>query len=154
MSQVDVVLLSVQSPHVERILAGTKTVELRRRPMNLRPGTVVLLYAAGVRRALVGSFVSGGSVDSGTPASLWRRHCDASGLSRAEYDRYFIGATVGYAVRATAVRSLREPIPLQELRRRWPRFSTPQTHRRVESHELGCILNGERSLLIPPSSEA
>lgn len=148
MSTPDVILLSVQSPHVERILDGTKTVELRRRPLKLRPGTVILLYASRVRRELVGSFVSG-PIDTGPPPSLWRRHRSSTGLTRAEFDQYFAGAEIGYAVPTVAVRSLSVPIPLSELRRRWPRFSAPQTHRWVDPAELGCILNGERSLLLP-----
>ena len=147
MTEADIFLLSVQSPHVERILAGTKKVEFRRRPLKLPPGSIVLLYAAGARRELVGSFVSG-RVDCGRPAVLWGRHRAAAGLTREEYHRYFSGADVGYAVPAATVRSLPVPIPLHELRRRWPRFSTPQTHRRVSVEELDCILNGERSLLL------
>lgn len=147
MTAPEVVLLSVQSPHVERILDGTKTVELRRRPLNLVPGTVVLLYAARARRELVGASVSG-EVDRGTPDELWRRHRSASGLTRGEYDRYFEGASVGYALSLAGVRDLPAPIPLDELRRRWPRFTAPQTHRRVTTDELGCLLNGERALLL------
>lgn len=151
MTAPDVVLLSVQSPHIERLLAGTKTVEFRRRPLNLRPGTVVLLYASGTRRELAGSFVAG-PVRSGTPTSLWRQHGAESGLTRAEYDDYFAGTEIGYAVPALEVRPLSEPIPLGELRQRWPRFTTPQTHRRVAPAELDCILNGERALLLGPRS--
>lgn len=147
MSERAVVLMSVKSPHVERLLDGSKTVELRRRPVRLSPGSVVLLYAAGTRRELVGSFEIGG-VDRGSPASLWRRHRHAAGITKREFDRYFDEAEVAYAVVAVAPRVLKQPIPLAELRRRWPGFSTPQTHRRVAQPELKQLLNGERSVLL------
>jgi predicted transcriptional regulator len=115
--------------------------------MNVQVGTVVLLYAAGTRRELAGSFVAG-KVEAGAPASLWRRHGSASGLTPCEFDQYFADATIGYAIPALSVRPLPQPIPLHDLRQRWTRFSTPRTHRRVEDNELNCILNGERSLLL------
>jgi len=153
MTTPDVVLLSVRSPHVERLLDGSKTIELRRRPLRLAPGTVVLLYAAGERKALVGSVVAC-EVDEGTPHALWRRHRLKAGLSYAEFKTYFAGATVGYALSVQGARALEQPIPLAELRNRWAHFLTPQTHRRIESAELHSVLNGERSQLLPSRADA
>ena len=147
MSEPDVVLLSVRSPHVEHLLDGSKTIELRRRPLRLAPGTVVLLYAAGERKALVGSVVAG-EVDEGTPHALWRRHRSKAGVSYAEFKAYFAGVTVGYALSVQSARALERPIPLAELRSRWSPFLAPQTHRRIESVELRSVLNGERSQLL------
>lgn len=140
--------MSIRSPHIERILDGTKTVELRRRALRLEPGTIVLLYAAAARRELVGAF-DVGDVDSASPERVWRRHRTSTGLTKAEFSRYFDEAPIAYAVTATCVRALAEPIPLDELRRRWPAFTAPQTHRRVPTDELAHLLNGERQILIP-----
>lgn len=143
----EVVLLSVRSPHVERLLDGSKTIELRRRPLRLAPGTVVLLYAAGEKKALVGSVVAR-EVDVGTPHALWRRHRSNAGISYAEFTAYFSGATVGYALSVQSARALERPIPLAELRTRWAAFLAPQTHRKIGDVELRSVLNGERSQLL------
>ena len=150
MKRAEVVLLSVRSPHVERILDGIKTVEIRRRPVRVKPGTRVLLYAAATRKELVGSFRVG-VVVSATPLALWKRHQGEIGLSANDFYEYLRGASVGHAIPIADVRSLEEPIPLGELRRRWTRFSAPQTHRFVHPKELGSILNGERDVLLPNS---
>ena len=147
MTRASVVLLSVRSPHVERLLEGTKTVELRRRLSVVSSGTTVLLYASGKRRALVGSFVAG-AVERDTPRRIWKRHGAASALNRAEFDRYFLAAEHATAVEATAVVELAKPIDLDELRQRWPGFLVPQSSRRLGSDELAGILNGERSELL------
>lgn len=147
MSKLDVVLISVRSPHVEHILDGSKTVELRRRAVRIRPGSVVLLYAAGVRKELVGAFTSG-PVTCDSPAMLWRRYQEMAGLSRKDFDSYFEGVAAGYVLPVRNLRPLRVPIPLAELRRRWPQFTAPQTHRTVNRLELGRVLNGEHSELM------
>ena len=140
------ILLSVRSPHVERLLEGSKTVELRRRPINVERGTLVLLYAAGERKEVVGS-VTVEAVELAEPAQLWRRYALRVGVTRTEFDAYYSGAPIGCALIASNPRTLPEPIELAELRRRWDGFATPQTYRRVDATEFVCILNGERRLL-------
>jgi len=143
----DVALLSVRSPHVERILDGSKTVELRRRAIRITAGTIVLLYAAGARKELVGSFVAG-DVTSGVPSRMWRQYGAAAGLTKREYDSYFAGAPIAYVLPVGAVSVLESPIPLDDLRQRWREFSAPQTHRWIRATELRHLLNGERRHLI------
>lgn len=142
-----VVLLSVRSPHLERILDGSKTVEFRRRPWNVPAGSVVLLYGSRDRRAIVGSFI----VDETKTASveyLWRTHGDRSGLTKREYLCYFEGAPSATAISVSEVRVLPQPLTLAELRRRRPEFHIPQSYRFMEEAELGVVLNGERKHLM------
>jgi predicted transcriptional regulator len=51
-------LLSLRPRFADAILAGAKTVELRRRPINARPGTAILLYASRPMMAIVGTAAS------------------------------------------------------------------------------------------------
>jgi predicted transcriptional regulator len=143
-----VALLSVRSPHIERILDGSKTVEVRRRPMRVAPGTRVLLYAAGQRRELVGSFKTG-PLETGSPDDIWQRFRERLGLSESDFFEYFLGATSSFAIPAIDVRVLDKPVSLSDLRQRWPAFSTPRTHRYVQATELHSLLNGERAHLLP-----
>jgi predicted transcriptional regulator len=91
------VLLSVKPPHVERLMAGTKTVELRRRRWRVPPGTVALVYASGTTRALVGSVVVG-ATEAGSPEDIWHSHGLASEITREEFDSYFAGAQEAIAI--------------------------------------------------------
>lgn len=139
--------MSVRSPHLERILSGTKTVEFRRRAWSVPAGSTVLLYGSRDRRAIVGSFV----VEETKTASvdyLWRTHGGRSGLTRSEYLAYFDGAASATAISVSDVRSLPFPLTLDELRRRHPQFHIPQSYRFMTEAELGIVLNGERSYLI------
>lgn len=142
-----VVLLSVRSPHLERILDGSKTVEFRRRPWSVADGSVVLLYGSRNRRAIVGSFIVDGT-ETGPVNRLWRSHGNQSGLTRAEFMAYFDGAMSATAISVAGVRVLSQPLTLAELRRRHPNFHVPQSYRFVADAELAHVLNGERSQLI------
>lgn len=143
-----VVILSVRSPHVDRLLDGTKTIELRRTSWRVAVGTVALLYASGPgRRQLVGSATVDGTFVAPVDA-VWREFAGHAAVTRGEFDRYFAGVANGVAIRVRDVRRLPEPIPLAELRRRHPRFRPPQSFRYVDHRELSRLLNGERPQLL------
>ena len=63
-----------------------------------------------------------------SPGSLWNQVSDAAGVSRAEYDAYFCDATRATAIWLTNVAEFDRPIPLDELRERWPWFRPPQIY--------------------------
>ena len=84
------VLLSVRPRFADALLDGTKTVEMRRRPMRLHAGTLCLLYSSSPTRALTGALSVAG-VDHGTPDELWRRHGPRTAVTRDEYDDYLDG---------------------------------------------------------------
>jgi predicted transcriptional regulator len=142
-----VVLLSVRSPHVERLLSGAKTVEFRRRPWRVPDGTTVLVYESRDRRAIVGSLVVE-STAVGSRSAMWTSYGARSGLTRREYREYFAGASVAVAISVGRVRQLPEPLTLGELRRRSPTFHVPQSYRFIGADELGVVLNGERRSLL------
>lgn len=146
-----VVLLSVRSPHLERILDGSKTVEFRRRRWTVPAGSAVLLYGSREQRAIVGSFVVEGT-ETGPVDRLWRSHGDRSGLTRREFVEYFRGASSATAISITGVRLLPTQLTLAELRSRRPDFHIPQSYRFMDAAELGIVLNGERQHLIDPTS--
>lgn len=148
-----VVLLSVRSPHLERILDGTKTVEFRRRPWTVPTGSVVLLYGSREQRAIVGSFIVDGT-ETGAVDRLWRSHGNRSGLTRREFVSYFDGAPSATAISITSVRVLPERLTLDELRRRRPEFHIPQSYRFMDEAELGVVLNGERKHLMVRTAAA
>lgn len=106
-----VVLLSVRSPHVERLLDGSKTVEFRRRTWNVPDGSTAILYASRNRRAIVGALTVT-STEVGSRTALWNSHGKRSGLTRNEYREYFSGASVAVAISVGAVRALDQPLAL------------------------------------------
>lgn len=111
----------------------------------------MLLYGSRDRRAIVGSFIVEGT-KTGSVEYLWRTHGDRSGLTKGEYLRYFDGAASATAIWVSEVRSLPNPLTLDELRRRHPEFHIPQTYRFMDEAELSVVLNGERKHLMGPAA--
>ena len=58
MSIGDQILISLEARHAENIMLGRKLVEFRRRPMNVKPGATIWIYA----KLPVGSIVGYASV--------------------------------------------------------------------------------------------
>jgi predicted transcriptional regulator len=70
---------------------------------------------------------------SDAPGDLWNRVKDEAGISRKEYDDYFRGASAAIGIRLEGVHPLVQPIPLCELRERWPWLRPPQSYRYVDA---------------------
>ena len=140
------VLLSVRPRFADALLNGTKTVEMRRRPMRLHAGALCLLYASSPIRALTGA-LSVASVDHGTPDDLWRRHGPRTALTRDEYDDYLHGRSTACALLVAAVVTFDTPVALAELRRRSTAFVIPQSYRFVDDREFKTLVNGQAAEL-------
>jgi predicted transcriptional regulator len=128
---------------MDRILAGLKTVELRRRFPKPVGRTKVLLYSTSPVQAIVCHAVLE-EVSHLSIQALWRRFARAAAVTREEFDSYFQGVETGCALRLTKIRALEIPLDLADLARRfkfappqsycyWKGLVTPPTHDRVKT---------------------
>lgn len=119
------ILISLEPKYADKIFAGEKRVELRRRTMRVSPGCTIWIYV----KVPVGSIVGRARVEAvhaSSPASLWRRFGLVSGLSRQEFFEYFKGVTEGFALVLEGARRLRRTFPLDSLRGVAENFNPPQ----------------------------
>jgi predicted transcriptional regulator len=120
------VVFGVRPAHAQRILDGSKTVELRRRfNEDIKPGTLALIYTTRPTSALTG-FATIHEVKHLEVDDLWKRYRSSAYLSRVNFEDYFSGLKYGYAIVLESARTLVRPIKLAELRERFgfepPRF--------------------------------
>lgn len=108
-----VALMSIHPRYAEALLAGTKRVELRKRPLAPDVHAVVVYATAPVGR-VVGSFTVVGQ-DIDTPAQIWDRHAQHAGIDKAGYDAYFAGSPRAVAIGAARPVRAATPLPLAEL---------------------------------------
>ena len=120
------ILVSVRPPFAEAIVAGLKTVELRRKfTEEAQPGSVLLIYSSSPTQAIVASAVIAG-VRRLRLATLWRRFGEAACVEREFFYAYFDGLADGYAILLENVRPFQRRVKVSELERRFG-FVPPQS---------------------------
>lgn len=131
MSINDQILISLEARHAENILQGKKLVELRRRPMNVKPGATIWIYSKLPVGSIVGS-ATVAAVHVHAPSTLWRKFGPLSGISRSEFFDYFYGISQGTALELTGSRRLCTSVTLEALRRFSVGFHPPQFFARLK----------------------
>jgi len=124
------ILISLETRHANGIYAGTKQVELRRRPMNVVPGTTVWIYEKVPVGSITGSAVIK-AVHTATPNKLWKQFGAISGLSKAEFFEYFSDVTNACALELHCAAQVDCPMPLSTLRELDCSFQPPQFFTRL-----------------------
>jgi predicted transcriptional regulator len=125
-------LISLEERHANRILEGTKTVELRRRPMHVAIGATVWIYVKVPVGCVVGCAKVTG-LHTLAPSTLWNRFGAVSGLQRQEFFEYFSGLPKAFALGLSEPTRLASPIPLSTLRDVSSGFHPPQFFANIAS---------------------
>jgi predicted transcriptional regulator len=117
-------IISIHPSYADAILAGEKTIELRRRLPDLPLGTRLWIYATRPTAAVVG-FVIIQDVTRAHPRTIWNKHRSGSGVDHAAFTAYFNGAQKAVAILLGAARRV-DPITIDELREIREHFHPPQ----------------------------
>jgi predicted transcriptional regulator len=117
-------IISIHPSHADAILAGEKTIELRRRLPDLPPGTRLWIYATRPTAAVVG-FVTIQDVARAHPRTIWNKHRSGTAVDHASFKAYFNGAQQAVAILLGATRRV-TPITIDELREIREHFHPPQ----------------------------
>ncbi len=112
------VLMSIRPEYAEAILSGAKTFVLRRRRPSFAPGSRVVVSSSSPDQQLLGTFEAG-EIHELSPSKLWKVVSRAAGIARKDFDAYFTGCEVGYAIEVRSPVRLK-PKPL--------RFRPPQSY--------------------------
>jgi predicted transcriptional regulator len=117
------ILMSIRPAYSDAILAGTKTIELRRRRPALPPGTTVLIYSSAPNQHVCGVFETGDIIQA-SPSTMWRKVRRRAAITKADFDSYFDGCDLAYGIEIRNARSVdparisvRPPQSYQWLRR-------------------------------------
>lgn len=107
------ILLAIHPEFSDKIFAGTKCVEFRRRIPTASVGHVVV-YATAPISMVVGWFAVE-EIVSLAPGSLWRRFRSVAGIDKARYDEYFEGRNAAHAYVVGRHERLKKPRTLESL---------------------------------------
>ncbi len=146
-------LLSIRPNFADMIFEGAKSVELGRVKPRVQTGDLVVVYASGATKGMVGAFEVAG-VTAAAPNSIWRKFNGKSGLTKPEFDKYFAGVSVGYAIRIGKRWRIEEPVPLKTLREHRAGFRPPQSYHYWKLDELLQVGGEAFSSLTSPAHPA
>ena len=152
----EAVLLSLKPCYADMVFAGEKRAELRRRAPVHSEGGVVFVYVTRPVMHLRGQFRVR-SVRKGTPDEVWDAVSEEACVERLDFDAYYAGRDVAYALEITDVREYDEPVTLDELRRMFGSFVVPQSWRYAKAEERERFLEHQerdRSRSSPPERAA
>ena len=117
-------ILSIKPVYSNQILAGTKTIELRKSTMGLNPGDVVVVYSSAPEQVIKFWFVVK-EIETLRVSELWDKYQSQLGIGHEEYEDYFRGQESAVALHVGQLHPV-TPIPLKQLIRLVPGFVPPQ----------------------------
>lgn len=130
------IVLSIRPQYAEKIFKGSKTVELRRvRPKYIQKNSLVLMYISSPVQSIAGVFrVS--QIKEMSPSDLWKHVKDIAGVTKHEFDNYYLNVNVGIGIFIDEVWPLAEPIKMEDWQEQGINFQPPQGFRYATSDEL------------------
>lgn len=120
------VVLSVRPQYSEKIFSGKKKIELRRRfPVSAPRGTLAYIYSTSPVRAMVGS-AEIENVWKLPILEIWKKYGSQAQIEKPDFDKYFSGINMGFAIKLKGAHRFTRPLELSELRNRFG-FEPPQS---------------------------
>ena len=133
MDNPDNILISVEERHTSNILSGNKSVELRRKPLNISSGTRMWIYSK-LPRGQVQALAIVDEVVADSLEKIWCLYGAQSAISKSEFDAYFADAEIGYAIVFQEVRPLEPILSLSSIREKIAHFHPPQFFKRLANN--------------------
>ena len=141
-------LLSLKPRYADLVFCGLKEAELRRRMIPYVEDRDVFIYVSSPMQQLRGGFRVG-HVWSGTPEEVWNEVSELAHVDKQDFDTYYAGRTVAYALRIIDVWEFKSPACLKTLRERFPDFVVPQSWRYLKPKEHRSFRRMKRDLREP-----
>lgn len=138
-------LFSLKPQYADLVFDGLKKAELRRRITSSMENSDVYIYVSSPVQRLRGGFRVG-RVWRGSPDEIWNEVSDLANIDKRDFDAYYAGRTIAYALKITGVWEYEYPAGLTTLRDRLPQFIVPQSWRYVKPEECRSFRRMKRKL--------
>jgi predicted transcriptional regulator len=118
-------IISIKPRHVENILSGNKTVELRARSINLPVGSRLWIYTTlPVGKVKLSTEID--FIELLSPNKMWKKHGKSICISKKEFNEYTNGRELVAAIGLRNIRTLEKDICLDTMRKYEKNFQPPQ----------------------------
>lgn len=127
-------LLSLRPVYADLVFEGLKHAELRRRFIQRAENRDVFIYVTSPVREIRGGFRVE-HIWTGTPADIWKEVSNLAGVEKKDFDAYYKGQKIAYALKIADVWEYETPLDLMSLRSSFENFVVPQSWRYLKPDE-------------------
>ena len=127
-------LLSLRPQYADLVFDGLKSAELRRRFARTAEDREVFVYVTSPIKVLRGGFRVE-RVWMGKPEDIWTEVSELAGLNKEDFDAYYKGRKIAYALKIADVWEYETPMDLAALRGSFEGFVVPQSWRYLKTEE-------------------
>lgn len=132
------VIISIRPEYALKIIAGEKTIELRRRfPVESVTGGTALIYASSPIKEIIGYTVIQ-EVQKLSIDDLWDSCHEQACVSKEFFYEYFDGVSEGYALILQQPVRLNKPVEMKRLKEEFL-LSVPQSFRYAPDSVMDCV---------------
>ena len=133
-------LLSLRPRYADLVFEGLKRAELRRRFARRAENRAVIIYVTSPVQEIRGGFRVE-RVWRGSPEDIWAEVSEMAGVEKNDFDAYYRGRKIAYALEIADVWQYASPIGLSSLRESFDDFVVPQSWRYLKPHELDLLMS-------------
>lgn len=117
-------ILSIYNQYATAIISGSKLLELRKRPVGMNEGDLILLYETVPDSVIRGGFIAGKTIVL-PPHKMWEKYAPVLGCEKFFFDEYYSEQSLAYGTQV--LRSMRfSPVNKDWLAENCPNFVAPQ----------------------------
>ena len=132
------VIISIKPEYALKIMAGEKTIELRRRfPVEDVEGGIAIIYASSPIKEIIGYAVIERVYELPIDA-LWKKYNRKACVSKDFFYDYFNGKESGFALSLKGPTQLIEPLDIKRMEEEFF-VSAPQSFRYAPEKVLNCV---------------
>lgn len=121
-------LISVKPEFADKIIAGEKTIELRKACPNVSTDDIVIIYSTVPVKAVIG-ICRVDEVIKMKPEAMWKFHKEKLGIEKKRYSSYYKETETAVGIVLKSACRLEKKIELSSIKKLFPTFSPPQTFR-------------------------
>jgi predicted transcriptional regulator len=126
-----VLLISLKPEFADKILDGTKSIELRKCTPKVEIGDLVIIYTTAPIKEFVG-ICEVKEIIKMSPSKMWDNYSALLGIDYIRYKQYYKDSKIAVGIKLGILTKFDVGIPLSLVKSYFPKFSPPQTYKYFE----------------------
>lgn len=122
----ELILISVKEQYVNEMLAGRKTIELRKSAPRASVGDTLIIYTTQPKKAVTATAIVHRIIRC-SPKEMWQKYHNKLGIDKISFDSYYDGHKKAVGIELTDITPLNAEILLSAIKLIKPEFTPPQT---------------------------